>query len=80
MLVQAYRGFPRIGPWAGACDPVSLGMVVQPGPQPGAGNTLLIARVPQVVLKMVTEIKKIPGISRVMYDLTSKPPGTTEWE
>lgn len=34
----------------------------------------------QVVLKMVTEIKKIPGISRIMYDLTSKPPGTTEWE
>lgn len=35
---------------------------------------------PQVVLKMVNEIKKIPGISRVMFDLTSKPPGTTEWE
>lgn len=34
----------------------------------------------QVVLKMVNEIKKIPGISRVMFDLTSKPPGTTEWE
>jgi GMP synthase (glutamine-hydrolysing) len=29
---------------------------------------------------MVTEIKKIPGISRIMYDLTSKPPETTEWE
>ncbi|XP_040929434.1 GMP synthase [glutamine-hydrolyzing] isoform X1 [Betta splendens] len=28
----------------------------------------------EVVLKMVNEIKKIPGISRVMYDLTSKPP------
>ncbi|EDL15549.1 mCG6369, partial [Mus musculus] len=34
----------------------------------------------EVVLKMVTEIKKIPGISRIMYDLTSKPPETTEWE
>uniref|UniRef100_A0A8C9QTK2 GMP synthase (glutamine-hydrolyzing) n=1 Tax=Scleropages formosus TaxID=113540 RepID=A0A8C9QTK2_SCLFO len=34
----------------------------------------------EVVLKMESEIKKIPGISRVMFDLTSKPPGTTEWE
>ncbi|KAJ8357824.1 hypothetical protein SKAU_G00206180 [Synaphobranchus kaupii] len=34
----------------------------------------------EVVMKMVTEIRKVPGISRVMYDLTSKPPGTTEWE
>ncbi|KAG7457022.1 hypothetical protein MATL_G00242110 [Megalops atlanticus] len=34
----------------------------------------------EVVMKMVTEIRKVPGISRVMFDLTSKPPGTTEWE
>lgn len=34
----------------------------------------------QVVKKMVTEISTVPGISRVLYDLTSKPPGTTEWE
>uniref|UniRef100_A0A2I3G371 GMP synthase C-terminal domain-containing protein n=1 Tax=Nomascus leucogenys TaxID=61853 RepID=A0A2I3G371_NOMLE len=36
----------------------------------------------EVVLKMVTEIKKIPGISRIMYDLTSKPPellSTSGW-
>ncbi|XP_078463774.1 GMP synthase [glutamine-hydrolyzing] isoform X1 [Lampetra fluviatilis] len=34
----------------------------------------------EVVYKMDEEIRKIPGISRVMYDLTAKPPGTTEWE
>ncbi|KAF7492625.1 GMP synthase [glutamine-hydrolyzing] [Sarcoptes scabiei] len=30
--------------------------------------------------KMADRIRQIPGISRVLYDLTPKPPGTTEWE
>ncbi|KAL5013508.1 hypothetical protein ScPMuIL_007778 [Solemya velum] len=34
----------------------------------------------KVVDNMVDAILTVPGISRVMYDLTSKPPGTTEWE
>ncbi|RXG51789.1 GMP synthase [glutamine-hydrolyzing] [Armadillidium vulgare] len=34
----------------------------------------------KVIAKMVSEILGVPGISRVLYDLTSKPPGTTEWE
>ncbi|XP_019864567.1 GMP synthase [glutamine-hydrolyzing] isoform X2 [Aethina tumida] len=34
----------------------------------------------EVIQKMVSEVLQVPGISRVMYDLTSKPPGTTEWE
>ena len=29
---------------------------------------------------MATQIEGINGISRVLYDLTPKPPGTTEWE
>jgi len=33
-----------------------------------------------VLNKMVAEILTVNGISRVLYDLTPKPPGTTEWE
>ena len=34
----------------------------------------------EVVELMVEKISKINGIARVCYDLTPKPPGTTEWE
>jgi GMP synthase (glutamine-hydrolysing) len=35
----------------------------------------------KVLNQMVRDIKKqTPNIARVVYDLTSKPPGTTEWE
>jgi len=34
----------------------------------------------KVLDAMVREILKVPGIVRVVYDLTAKPPGTTEWE
>lgn len=34
----------------------------------------------QVLDEMVAALKEVQGISRVLYDLTSKPPGTTEWE
>ena len=33
-----------------------------------------------VLSDMVSKIQRVKGISRVVYDLTSKPPGTTEWE
>jgi GMP synthase (glutamine-hydrolysing) len=34
----------------------------------------------QVLSEMVEAVQKCEGVSRVVYDLTSKPPGTTEWE
>lgn len=34
----------------------------------------------QVVENMVSAILSVNGVSRVLYDLTGKPPGTTEWE
>lgn len=38
-------------------------------------------QLPQKVLdEMVAGIQKVSGIARVAYDLTAKPPGTTEWE
>ena len=37
--------------------------------------------IPESVLNKINQnILKLPGISRVLYDLTSKPPATTEWE
>jgi len=33
-----------------------------------------------VVLEMFSRIEKVEGVAKIAYDLTSKPPGTTEWE
>ncbi|KAI3379687.1 hypothetical protein SNEBB_010120 [Seison nebaliae] len=46
------------------------GIAAQPG-----------VHVPAKTIKNIFEkLKNVPGISNVLYDLTNKPPGTTEWE
>jgi GMP synthase (glutamine-hydrolysing) len=40
------------------------------------------ARLPHDVLERLSSrmINEVPGVNRVAFDITSKPPGTIEWE
>ncbi len=46
------------------------------------GMTATFAHIPHDLLELISNriINEVEGINRVVYDITSKPPGTIEWE
>ena len=54
----------------------------QPPPIAGIGQRAEATELPLPELKAMAArlVNEVPGLNRVVFDLTSKPPGTIEWE
>ena len=44
--------------------------------------TATVSEIPYKILNIISTriVNEVQGVSRVVYDITSKPPGTIEWE
>ena len=44
--------------------------------------TASVSEIPYNILNIISTriVNEVNGVSRVVYDITSKPPGTIEWE